>query len=84
MGFRPLPPGHQAGSILFNHSIREPSLVIPVTAVVDDDGLVHIESDDQRTSGTAMWSGGGTYCGSASSRGADSANPRNGQVVSAL
>jgi hypothetical protein len=26
--------------------MREPSAVIPVTAVVDDDGLVHIEGDD--------------------------------------
>ena len=26
--------------------MREPSVVIPVTAVVDDDGLVHIEGDD--------------------------------------
>jgi hypothetical protein len=30
----------------FNHSMREPSVVIPVTAVVDHDGLVHIEGDD--------------------------------------
>jgi hypothetical protein len=26
--------------------MREPSAVIPVTASVDDDGLVHIEGDD--------------------------------------
>ena len=26
--------------------MREPSVVIPVTAVVDDDSLVHIEGDD--------------------------------------
>jgi hypothetical protein len=26
--------------------MREPSVVIPVTAVVDDGGLVHIEGDD--------------------------------------
>lgn len=26
--------------------MREPSLLIPVTAVVDNDGLVHIEGDD--------------------------------------
>ena len=32
--------------IYFNHSMREPSVVIPVTASVDDDGLVHIEGDD--------------------------------------
>ena len=36
-------PGHQIHWIQFNHSMREPSPVIPVTAVVDDDGLVHIE-----------------------------------------
>ena len=39
-------PGHQVHWIHFNHSMREPSLVIPVTASVDDDGLVHIEGDD--------------------------------------
>ncbi len=39
-------PGHQIHWIHFNHSMREPSVVIPVTAVVDDDGLVHIEGDD--------------------------------------
>jgi hypothetical protein len=39
-------PGHQIYWIHFNHSMREPSVVIPVTAVVDDDGLVHIEGDD--------------------------------------
>ena len=38
-------PGHQIHWIQFNHSMREPSAVIPVTAVVDDDGLVHIEGD---------------------------------------
>jgi hypothetical protein len=38
-------PGHQIHWIHFNHSMREPSVVIPVTAVVDD-GLVHIEGDD--------------------------------------
>jgi hypothetical protein len=26
--------------------MREPSAVIPVTAVVDDDGVVHVEGDD--------------------------------------
>ena len=26
--------------------MREPSLVIPVTASIDDDGLVHIDGDD--------------------------------------
>jgi hypothetical protein len=39
-------PGHQVHWIHFNHSMREPSVVIPVTAVVDDDGLVHIEGDN--------------------------------------
>jgi hypothetical protein len=38
-------PGHQIHWIHFNHSMREPSVVIPVTAVVDDEGLVHIEGD---------------------------------------
>ena len=39
-------PGHQIHWIHFNHSMRERSVVIPVTAVVDDDGLVHIEGGD--------------------------------------
>jgi hypothetical protein len=39
-------PGHQIHWIHFNHSMREPSVVIPVTAVVDDDGLVHIDGED--------------------------------------
>jgi hypothetical protein len=39
-------PGHLIHWIHFNHSMREPSVVIPVTAAVDDDGLVHIEGDD--------------------------------------
>jgi hypothetical protein len=38
-------PGHQIHWIHFNHSMREPSVVIPVTAAVDDDGLVHIEGE---------------------------------------
>ena len=38
-------PGHRIHWIQFNHSMREPSVVIPVTAVVDDEGLVHIEGD---------------------------------------
>ena len=38
-------PGHQIHWIHFNHSMREPSVVIPATASVDDDGLVHIEGD---------------------------------------
>ena len=36
-------PGHQIHWIHFNHSMREPSVVIPVTAVVDEDCVVHIE-----------------------------------------
>jgi hypothetical protein len=39
-------PGHQVHWIHFKLSMREPSVVIPVTAAVDDDGLVHIEGDD--------------------------------------
>jgi integrase len=39
-------PGHLIHWIHFNHSMREPSAVVPVTAVVDDNGLVHIEGDD--------------------------------------
>lgn len=39
-------PGHQIHWIHFNHSMREPAEVVPVTASVDDDGLVHIEGDD--------------------------------------
>ena len=39
-------PGHLIHWIHFNHSMREPSVAIPVTAAVDDDGLVHIEGDD--------------------------------------
>jgi hypothetical protein len=39
-------PGHQIHWIHFNHSMREPSVVIPVTAVVDDDGLVFIDGED--------------------------------------
>jgi hypothetical protein len=38
--------GHQVHFIHFNHSMREPSEVIPVTASVDDNGLVHIEGED--------------------------------------
>ena len=38
-------PGHQIHWIHFNHSMREPSVVVPVTASVDDDGQVHIEGD---------------------------------------
>jgi hypothetical protein len=33
-------PGYQIHWIHFNHSMREPSVLIPATAVVDDDGLV--------------------------------------------
>jgi hypothetical protein len=39
-------PGHQIHWIHFNHSMREPSVVIPVTAVVVDNRQVHIEGDD--------------------------------------
>jgi hypothetical protein len=39
-------PGHLIHWIHFNHSMREPSAVIPVTASVDDDGLVLIEGND--------------------------------------
>jgi len=39
-------PGHLIHWIHFKLSMREPSVVIPVTAVVDDDGLVHVEGDD--------------------------------------
>jgi hypothetical protein len=38
-------PGHLVHWIHFNHSMREPSAVIPVTGVVDEDGLVHIDGD---------------------------------------
>jgi hypothetical protein len=38
-------PGHLIHWIHFNHSMREPPAVIPVTAVVDDNGLVNIEGD---------------------------------------
>ncbi len=38
--------GHQIHWIHFNHSMREPAEVIPVTASVDDDGLVHIDVED--------------------------------------
>jgi hypothetical protein len=38
-------PGHLIHWIHFNHPMREPSVVIPVTASVDDDGLVHIEGE---------------------------------------
>ncbi|MGE5697672.1 MAG: hypothetical protein ACM4D3_21280 [Candidatus Sericytochromatia bacterium] len=38
-------PGHQIHWIHFNHSMREPSTVIPVTAVVTDDGFVYIQGD---------------------------------------
>jgi hypothetical protein len=39
-------PGHLIHWIHFNHSMREPEPVIPVTASVDDDGPVRIEGDD--------------------------------------
>jgi hypothetical protein len=39
-------PGHLVRFIQFKLSMREPSPVIPVTATIDDDGLIHIEGDD--------------------------------------
>ena len=39
-------PGHLIHWTHLNHSMREPSPVIPVTAEVDEDGLVHIDGDD--------------------------------------
>ncbi len=39
-------PGHWVHWIQHKLSVREPVPVIPVTASVDDDGLVHIEGDD--------------------------------------
>ena len=39
-------PGHLIHWVQFNVSMRNPCAVIPVTAEVDDDGLVHIEGDD--------------------------------------
>ena len=39
-------PGHLIHWIHFNHSMQEPSAVIPVSAEVDEDGLAHIEGDD--------------------------------------
>jgi len=36
-------PGHLIHWSHFKHSMRVPLTVIPVTAVVDEDGLVHIE-----------------------------------------
>ena len=38
-------PGHLIHWIHFNHSMRDPGPVIPVTASVDDDGLVHIAGE---------------------------------------
>jgi hypothetical protein len=39
-------PGHMIHWIHFNHSMRQPGPVTPVSAAVDDDGLVHIEGED--------------------------------------
>ena len=39
-------PGHEIHWIHFNKATCEPGDRIPVTARVDDDGLVHIEGDD--------------------------------------
>lgn len=38
-------PGHQIFWGRFNQSMRQPGDIIPVTASVDDDGVVHIEGD---------------------------------------
>jgi hypothetical protein len=40
-------PGHLVHWIHFNHSMREPGAVTPVTAAVAEDGLVHIEGNDE-------------------------------------
>jgi hypothetical protein len=39
-------PGHLVHWIHFNHSMREPGAVTPVTAAVAEDGLVQIEGND--------------------------------------
>lgn len=39
-------PGHLIHWIHFNHYMREPSAVIPVSVEIDDDGLVHLEGDE--------------------------------------
>jgi hypothetical protein len=52
-----LVPGHLIHWIHFNHSMREPSAVKPVTAAVDDNGLVHILG--ARTKATAPSSSAG-------------------------
>lgn len=39
-------PGHQVFWVQFNWSMRRPGRVIPVSASVDDDGLVQLEGDD--------------------------------------
>lgn len=39
-------PGHQIHWVQFNWSMRDPGEVIPVTASVDDDGLVSIEGEN--------------------------------------
>ncbi|WP_165607346.1 hypothetical protein [Mycolicibacter sinensis] len=38
-------PGHHIEWHQFNGSMKTPGSVIPVTASVDDDGLVHVEGD---------------------------------------
>ena len=45
-------PGHEIHWIHFNHSMREPAVVIPVTASVDDDGLCTSRAM------TSLWCGG--------------------------
>jgi hypothetical protein len=39
-------PGHLVHWIQFNHSTRESGPVVPVTAAVNDDGVIHIEGED--------------------------------------
>lgn len=45
-------PGHQVHHVQYAVSMRIPSPIIPVTAVVTEDGLVRIEGDDQSL---VMW-----------------------------
>ena len=40
-------PGHQVHWVQFNQSMRHPAQVIPVTARVDGDGLVHIDAHSE-------------------------------------
>jgi hypothetical protein len=38
--------GHLVHYIQFKHSMRELSVTVPVTARIDDDGMIYIEGDD--------------------------------------